>query len=58
VIVNNDHQRALKASKEFQEEEERIKIVSNIKAKDQAILSVDQDFTVCETLEKIVKICG
>ena len=32
VIVNNDHQRALKGSKEFQGEEERMIIVSNIKA--------------------------
>ena len=30
VIVNNDHQRALKESKEFQEEMERLFIVSNI----------------------------
>ena len=36
VIVNNDHQRALKGSKEFQGEEERMIIVSNIKAVDQA----------------------
>jgi len=55
VIVNNDHQRALKGSKEFQGEEERMVIVSNIKAVDQAILSVDKDRTVCETLEKIAK---
>ena len=53
VIVNNDHQRALKGSKEFQGEEERMIIVSNIKAVDQAILSVDEDRTVCSTLEKI-----
>ena len=30
VIVNNDYQRALKASKEFQQEKERIFTVSNI----------------------------
>jgi D-beta-D-heptose 7-phosphate kinase/D-beta-D-heptose 1-phosphate adenosyltransferase len=34
VIVNNDHQRALKGSKEFQDESERLLIVSNIKAVD------------------------
>ena len=34
VIVNNDHQRALKGSKEFQGENERLVIVSNIKAVD------------------------
>ena len=53
VIVNNDHQRELKGSKEFQGEEERMNIVSNIKAVDHAILSVDEDRTVCATLEKI-----
>ena len=58
VIVNNDHQRALKGSKEFQREEERMIIVSNIKAVDQAILSVDEDRTVCATLEKIAKEFG
>ncbi len=53
VIVNNDHQRALKGSKEFQNEEERMIIVGNIKAVDHAVLSVDEDRTVCATLRKI-----
>ena len=53
VIVNNDHQRVLKGSKEFQWKEERMIIFSNIKAVDNAILSVDEDHTVCATLEKI-----
>ena len=58
VIVNNDHQRALKGSKEFQKEDERMIIVSNIKAVDHAILSVDEDRTVCATLEKIANDYG
>jgi cytidyltransferase-like protein len=58
VIVNNDHQRALKGSKEFQQEEERMIIVSNIKAVDLAILSIDTDRTVCKTIEKIAKEFG
>ena len=53
VIVNNDHQRALKGSKAFQNEEERMIIVSNIKAVDKTILSIDQDRTVCATLKMI-----
>lgn len=53
VIVNNDHQRALKGSKEFQDEEERMLIVSNIKAVDKTILSIDLDRTVCETIHMI-----
>ena len=58
VIVNNDKQRSLKGSKEFQKEEERIIIVSNIKAVDKAILSKDQDRTVCATLKMIAEKYG
>jgi len=58
VIVNNDHQRALKGSIEFQLEEERMIIVSNIKAVDKAILSVDTDRTVCKTIAAIAKEYG
>ena len=53
VIVNNDYQRELKGSKEFQDEEERLMIISNIKAVDEAVLSIDQDRTVCETIRHI-----
>lgn len=58
VIVNSDLQRSLKGSKEFQLEEERMMIVSNIKAVDKAILSIDKDRTVCATLEKIANDFG
>ena len=53
VIVNNDYQRELKGSKPFQDEEERMLIVSNIKAVDKAIVSIDQDRTVRQTIAKI-----
>ena len=39
VIVNSDFQRKLKGSKEFQDEEERMIIVSQIKNVNKAILS-------------------
>jgi cytidyltransferase-like protein len=55
VIVNNDHQRVLKGSKEFQKEDERLIIVSNIKAVDKAILSKDKDRTVCQTIKSIAE---
>jgi len=55
VIVNNDFQRELKGSKAFQEEEERLLIVSNIKPVNKAILSIDQDRTVRATIKKIVE---
>jgi len=51
VIMNTDFQRTLKDSKEFQKEEERILIVQHIKEVDQAFLSIDQDRTVCKTIE-------
>ena len=53
VIVNNDHQRELKGSKAFQDEEERVIIISNLKAVDEVVLSVDQDRTVCDTIRHI-----
>ncbi len=53
VIVNSDHQRALKGSKEFQKEDERVFIVSNFKNVDEVILSIDQDKTQCETIKSL-----
>ena len=58
VIVNNDHQRELKGSREFQDEKERMIIVSNIKAVDKAILSIDSDRTVCATIKMIAEQFG
>ena len=58
VIVNNDLQRGLKGSKEFQKEEERLFIVKNIKAVDKAILSIDKDRTVCKSIALIAKNYG
>ena len=58
VIVNNDNQRVLKGSKEFQDENERMIIVSNIKAVDKAILSIDNDRTVCQTIKMIAEQFG
>jgi cytidyltransferase-like protein len=53
VIVNNDYQRALKGSKEFLLEDERLFIVSNLKSVDQVFLSIDQDRTVCNSLRLV-----
>jgi cytidyltransferase-like protein len=55
VIVNNDLQRSLKGSQKFQDEEERLFIVSNIASVDETFLSIDQDRTVKKSIEKIVK---
>ena len=53
VIVNSDFQRALKGSKEFQDENERIFIVENLRLVDKCFLSIDQDRTVVETIKMI-----
>ena len=58
VIVNSDVQRALKGSKEFQKEDERLFIIQNIKAVDKAIISIDTDRTVCESIRTIFKTYG
>ena len=55
VIVNNDNQRELKGSREFQTQEERLFIVENIKATDKVFLAIDSDRTVCETIKQIHK---
>ena len=50
VIVNSDHQRALKGSKEFMDENERLIIVKAIGIVDKALISIDIDKTQCATL--------
>ena len=52
VIVNNDEQVKLKGSVPFQDEEERKKIVSNIKGVEHAVISIDKDATVCESIRQ------
>ena len=58
VIVNNDYQRALKGSKEFQDEKERIFIVESLKLVDKCFLSVDKDRTVVESIKMIFNQLG
>ena len=58
VIVNSDLQRTLKGSKEFQNEEERLFIVQNIKAVNKAIISIDKDRTVGESIRSIFETYG
>ncbi|MDC0008736.1 adenylyltransferase/cytidyltransferase family protein [bacterium] len=58
VIVNNDHQRALKGSKAFQAEDERLTIVKAIRTVDLAFLSIDEDRTVIESLKHLKSIFG
>jgi cytidyltransferase-like protein len=53
VIVNSDLQRALKSSKEFQDEKERVFIVENLRLVDKCFLSIDRDRTVIDSIKKI-----
>ena len=50
VIVNSDLQRALKGSKEFMDENERLIIVRAIGIVDKALISLDKDKTQCASL--------
>jgi cytidyltransferase-like protein len=53
VIVNNDKQAYLKKGKSFMCEDDRLQIVSQIKGVDKAVMSIDEDKTVCKTLDFI-----
>lgn len=53
VIVNNDKQAFLKKGFSFMNENERMEIVKNIKHVDEVFLSIDEDSTVCKSLEKL-----
>tara|TARA_Y100001960_G_C14205120_1_gene601565 strand:+ start:69 stop:497 length:429 start_codon:yes stop_codon:yes gene_type:complete len=55
VIINNDFQRKLKGSQDFMDEKERLLIVNELQVVDKTFLSIDQDKSVCLTLEKLHK---
>lgn len=48
VIVNNDYQRLMKGSKEFMNEDERLLVIRNIKAVDEAMISIDENSRLVE----------
>lgn len=53
VIVNNDYQAILKKGSPFMKDVERVEIIRNLRMVDQVVLSIDEDRTVCKTLEMI-----
>ena len=53
VIVNSDFQRELKGSKEFMDQDERLKIVNAIGIVDKALISIDKDKTQSTTLTNL-----
>jgi len=55
VIVNNDTQQQMKKGKIILDGKNRLRLVSALRDVDDAILSIDQDATVVETLRIIAK---
>ena len=53
VIVNNNHQCKLKKGKHFMDENDRVEIVKALRFVDEVFLSVDNDRTVCKSLEEV-----
>mgnify|MGYP003661237574 FL=1 len=53
VIVNTDEQAKLKKGRSFMNEDDRVKIVSSLRCVDEVFLSVDEDMSVCKSLQHI-----
>lgn len=53
VIVNSDKQSYLKKNSSFMKESERLEIIRSLRCVDYAVISIDDDKTVCKTLECI-----
>ena len=53
VIVNNNHQCILKKGKPFMDEADRVEIVKALEIVDEVFLSIDQDKSVCASLEEV-----
>ncbi len=51
VVVNNDHQVSLKGSTPFMSQDERLEIISSLRCVDHAVIAVDQDRSICQTIE-------
>ena len=56
VIVNNDNQVKLKGSTNFMDEVSRLRIINALEAVHMAILSIDEDHTVVNSIQKIYNI--
>lgn len=58
VIVNNDYQRELKGSKPFMLDEERKIVIESIKYVDKAMVAIDTEKTVNESIKFIMNEIG
>ena len=55
VVVNNDKQQLLKKGKVILDEENRLRLIGALRAVDEAVLSIDEEPPVINTLEMIAK---
>ena len=55
VVVNNDKQQILKKGKVILDEENRMRLVGALRAVDEAVLSIDEEPPVINTIEMIAK---
>ena len=53
VIVNNDNQVGIKGSKRFMNQASRLRIVKALHKVNGAMVSIDQDSTVCESIKEV-----
>lgn len=58
VIVNNNEQQSAKKGKVIIDEVDRLRIVSALRAVDEALVAVDNDRTVCESIRHIARTHG
>lgn len=58
VIVNNDYQRELKGSKPFMLEDERKLVIESFKFVDKAMVAIDKEKTVNESIKFIINEMG
>ena len=55
VIVNSDRQVDIKGSKQFMDEGSRLRIVRSLTYVNKAMISIDEDSTVCRSIKAIHK---
>jgi cytidyltransferase-like protein len=53
VIINNNFQAKLKKGSTFMDEKDRMEIVAALRCVDEVFLSIDEDKSVCKSLENI-----
>jgi len=55
VIVNSDSQVKMKGSVPFMNQDDRLRIIRNIKGVDRSVISIDEDGSVCQTIREEFK---